>query len=230
MKISIITVCYNALEDLKKTRSSILMQTEVAVEHIIIDGASTDGTREWLATLPQDTIWRSEKDNGIYDAMNKGISLATSPFLLFLNAGDYFVGDLLKGISSPPGLIPVKAIKPFVGETFLKPANYKLGLPYCHQGIIFENKGVTYNTSYRFAADYDYYLRCQYTQLPFISSPSNGYVYYDNFGTSQIHAKKRDAEIAQVIKKEFGKKQALIFCLISRIKLAVKKTLLPILS
>ena len=90
MKLSIITINYNNAEGLRKTMESVLAQTYTDIEYVIVDGASTDGSvdviRE-LATRP--TIkWVSEKDRGIYNAMNKGIRMATSEYIQILNSGD----------------------------------------------------------------------------------------------------------------------------------------------
>lgn len=90
MKLSIITINYNNAEGLRKTMESVLAQTYTDIEYVIVDGASTDGSvdviRE-LATRP--TIkWVSEKDKGIYNAMNKGIRMATSEYIQILNSGD----------------------------------------------------------------------------------------------------------------------------------------------
>ena len=90
MKLSIITINYNNAEGLRKTIESVLAQTYTEIEYIIVDGASTDGSvdviRE-LATRP--TIkWVSEKDKGIYNAMNKGIRMATGEYIEILNSGD----------------------------------------------------------------------------------------------------------------------------------------------
>ena len=90
MKLSIITINYNNAEGLRKTMESVLAQTYTEIEYIIVDGASTDGSvdviRE-LATRP--TIkWVSEKDTGIYNAMNKGIRMATGEYIEILNSGD----------------------------------------------------------------------------------------------------------------------------------------------
>ncbi|MEZ5030715.1 MAG: glycosyltransferase family 2 protein [Saprospiraceae bacterium] len=86
---SIITVCFKALEALKVTRRSIEGQTWTDYEHIVIDGGSPDGTAEWLDSQPDDRlIWISERDRGLYDAMNKGLAMARGQFVWFVNAGD----------------------------------------------------------------------------------------------------------------------------------------------
>lgn len=94
MKISVITVCYNSSATLKDTLESVLKQNYSDIEHIIVDGKSTDGTVELIRqheTRYQGKLkWISEPDAGIYDAMNKGISLATGDVIGFLNADDYY--------------------------------------------------------------------------------------------------------------------------------------------
>lgn len=88
-KISIITVCRNDLNGLQKTLASIRKQSFCDFEVVIIDGASNDGTQEYLRKLRMDNlIYVSEPDSGIYDAMNKGVRLASGSWYFFLNAGD----------------------------------------------------------------------------------------------------------------------------------------------
>ncbi len=102
--LSIITVTYNNLEGLKNTAKSVLPLTKNC-EWIIIDGDSNDGTKSFLESLPkQDNIkYISEKDNGIYDAMNKGIKLSQGRYLNFMNSGDSFNREVfLEIISKEP--------------------------------------------------------------------------------------------------------------------------------
>ncbi len=88
---SIITVCYNNLDGLKKTYQSVANQTGRNYEWIIVDGGSVDGTAQFLESLRHDnTQWVSEADNGLYDAMNKGISMASGQYLIFMNSDDEF--------------------------------------------------------------------------------------------------------------------------------------------
>lgn len=104
MKLSIVTINYNNAEGLRKTLASVASQTYRDIEHIIIDGGSTDGSVEVIreydniikqqrcVTIDQSTIqvkWISEPDNGIYNAMNKGIRKSTGDYCQFLNSGDY---------------------------------------------------------------------------------------------------------------------------------------------
>ncbi len=88
-KISIITINYNDKVGLEKTFYSVINQTSKIFEYIIIDGGSTDGCKEFLEqNTDKITYWISEKDSGIYNAMNKGIRAAKGDYLLFLNSGD----------------------------------------------------------------------------------------------------------------------------------------------
>ncbi len=89
MKVSIITVNLNNRQGLQKTVTSVLSQTYRDFEYIVIDGDSTDGSKEVIGTYAHAfSYWVSEQDNGIYHAMNKGIERATAAYLLFLNSGD----------------------------------------------------------------------------------------------------------------------------------------------
>ncbi len=100
--LSIITIAYNNLAGLSRTAMSVLSQTSTDFEWIVVDGASTDGTLEFLSKIERQ--WRGEKerlhiisepDSGIYNAMNKGIRMAHGEYCLFLNGGDYLCSDTI---------------------------------------------------------------------------------------------------------------------------------------
>lgn len=101
MKLSIITVAFNAVETLADTLQSVAAQTYGEIEHIIIDGASTDGTQELVSRYSSRiSSFISEPDRGIYDAMNKGLALATGEVIGFLNADDvYSSNDVLQRVA-----------------------------------------------------------------------------------------------------------------------------------
>jgi glycosyltransferase involved in cell wall biosynthesis len=86
-RFSIITVCFNALAVLPETLASLRAQSCTDYEWVVVDGASSDGSVDWLAAQAPDVLL-SEKDGGIYDAMNKAVGLARGDWLFFLNAGD----------------------------------------------------------------------------------------------------------------------------------------------
>ena len=90
-KLSIVTITYNAEKTLEQTLKSVNEQTYADIEHIIVDGNSSDKTLDLIRRFENDKMkWISEPDNGLYDAMNKGIRMATGDYICFLNAGDTF--------------------------------------------------------------------------------------------------------------------------------------------
>ena len=95
MRLSIITINYNNLSGLRKTLDSVKRQQNADFEHIIVDGASDDGSVELIESYSCGKTypikWTSEKDTGIYNAMNKGIGMSEGEYVLFLNSGDYLV-------------------------------------------------------------------------------------------------------------------------------------------
>lgn len=201
--ISVITVVYNGEEFLEKTIQSVINQSYDNVEYIIIDGGSTDATVDIIKKY-EDKInyWVSEKDTGIYDAMNKGIKVSMGEGLLFLNAGDYFVGNVLNDKIKIPCFLPLKFNNIFNKLVDMKIKSYTLGLPYGHQGILFENKKILYDTNYDISADYKFYLEHNYIKLNMIKM--NNYIYYDNNGVSSLNRKKRDKEISLIIKDKLN--------------------------
>lgn len=90
--LSIVSITYNNLAGLKKTMKSVLEQTFTGYEYIIIDGGSSDGSREYVEENADKLVYAiSERDKGVYDAMNKGIKVAKGEYLFFLNSGDRLV-------------------------------------------------------------------------------------------------------------------------------------------
>lgn len=88
MKLSIITICLNNLQELKRTVESVTSQTYNGYEYIVIDGGSTDGCTEYIKETDRIDLYVSEPDKGIYNAMNKGIKMAHGEYCLFMNSGD----------------------------------------------------------------------------------------------------------------------------------------------
>jgi glycosyltransferase involved in cell wall biosynthesis len=100
LTVTIITVCRNASTTIEKTLLSVQQQSHPDIQHIVIDGASTDGTQEIVSKgLRVGGVLRSEADKGIYNAMNKGIALATGDIIAFLNADDMYAhSDVVKNV------------------------------------------------------------------------------------------------------------------------------------
>lgn len=112
MILSIITINWNNASGLEKTLASVLKQKEQDFEHIIVDGASTDGSVERIKSYnsQRPAVWVSERDNGIYNAMNKGVRMAQGQYIMILNSGDYLASpdvvgrmyDELRSCQFPP--------------------------------------------------------------------------------------------------------------------------------
>lgn len=94
--VSIITVTYNAEGTLRRTLESVRRQTYANIEHIVVDGGSTDGTLDIVHAADSIAYWRSEPDRGIYDAFNKGVALAHGEYIGILNADDYYQPDQIE--------------------------------------------------------------------------------------------------------------------------------------
>ena len=180
-KFSIITVTYNAEKVLEDTIQSVIFQTYRNVEYIIVDGASKDHTLE-IVNKYHNRINKviSEPDKGLYDAMNKGIQLATGDYLCFLNAGDKFhdsetlqkIVHTLKGQELPDVIYGETAIVDEEGHflhmrrlsapAHLNWKSFKQGMLVCHQAF-FANRELAinhlYNLQYRFSADFDWCIR-----------------------------------------------------------------------
>ena len=113
-KLSVITIIYNNVRDIERTMLSVLNQVYTNIEYIVIDGQSTDGSLQIIEKYkPRIAHLISEPDNGIYDAMNKGLALATGDYVLFMNSGDE--------IYSPDTVARIFATEPdadiYYGET-----------------------------------------------------------------------------------------------------------------
>ena len=180
-KFSIITVTYNAEKVLEDTIQSVISQTYRNVEYIIVDGASKDHTLE-IVNKYHNRINKviSEPDKGLYDAMNKGIQLATGDYLCFLNAGDKFhdsetlqkIVHTLKGQELPDVIYGETAIVDEEGHflhmrrlstpAHLNWKSFKQGMLVCHQAF-FVNRELAinhlYDLQYRFSADFDWCIR-----------------------------------------------------------------------
>ena len=168
MKISIITVCFNSEATIENTLKSVGEQTYKDIEYIIIDGGSTDGTCGIIERyLPYITTFVSEPDNGIYDAMNKGLDRATGDYVLFLGSDDRLMDkDVIKNVVNK---ISTNKGDVFYGDVYRevrkdyycgKFNRYKLAVKnISHQAIfypIFIYKKNRYNTDYSVFADYYY--------------------------------------------------------------------------
>ncbi|WP_456277643.1 glycosyltransferase [Bacillus sp. AK128] len=179
IKISVITACFNSEKYLEQTIQSVISQTYPNIEYIIVDGASTDKTMD-IVLSHKDFISRivSEKDNGVYDAFNKGIDLATGDVLFFLNSDDYIqdehvIDDIVrvfqqnKDLQIVYGNVLMKDEETeyfyFLGQS-IQFKDFEKGLMPPHPST-FIKKGLfskhgPFNDNYRIAADFEFLLKC----------------------------------------------------------------------
>lgn len=178
--ISVITVVHNAKDSIRETIGSVLDQSYQKVEYIIIDGASKDGTIELIERYENRlAYWISEPDRGIYDAMNKGIAVATGDWVIFLNAGDkFFSQDTLQLLSldlTPDADVVYGDVEiSFESICIVKRSgdlkNIWRGMQFCHQSSAVRLKrmvAMPFNTDNPIAADLEWFIRAY----------DSGYVY-----------------------------------------------------
>ncbi|HZI89866.1 MAG TPA: glycosyltransferase family 2 protein, partial [Candidatus Polarisedimenticolia bacterium] len=169
--LTVVTVCRNALELLRPTVESVLAQRTPAIEYWIVDGASTDGTPEYLDKLKSRGIRSvSERDRGIADAMNKGVKLASGRWIAHLHAGDRYLPGALHGLlasaGSPADILCGSILKDEErGEVRYRPTPARLpkDMTIHHPGTftrreVFEEIG-GFDERYPNAMDYDFFLR-----------------------------------------------------------------------
>ena len=178
MKISIITVCYNSATTIRDTFESLLSQTHSDIDYVVIDGNSTDNTisiiKEYELKFQGRMRWISEPDNGLYDAMNKGIRLAAGNIVGILNSDDYYVSNTViekvhniiseKNKDSCYGnILYIKKNKPYRLWIAGNKKSFKLGWMPPHPGFfvkksVFEKYGL-FKLDCGSSADYELMLR-----------------------------------------------------------------------
>lgn len=205
--ITIITVVYNAVDMIEDTIKSIVQHDTSFFEYVVIDGGSNDGTVEIIKKYSsQITVFISEPDEGIYDAMNKGIRNSSGDFVAFMNCGDKLFHLPTKELSNNKKSIincfPVKLSSGFIVNPFnnwtLKIRNT---LP--HQGCFYKNTGdLQYNINYKVFADFDLNQNI-YKRSENIKVFNNPIVaLHDTGGIS--NDKKHSKEIFKVIEHNYG--------------------------
>jgi len=234
--VSIITVSYNSEKTIKRTIESVLCQSYNKIEYIIIDGASTDNTLQIIKSYEKKFDGRlklvSEPDNGIYDAMNKGIGLAKGELIGIINSDDYYESDAVKNmVSSYKGNDPYQILYGFLRmidngvetQTYMTShENIKKAMiphPTCFITKKLYTDFGTYDTKYKSCADYEFVLRMsQQSQVHFVPV----YKVISNFNVGGMSSKYSSQKETLKMRKEYGlvtKKQYLF----GRIKLFVKR-------
>lgn len=184
MKVSVITISYNAVSVIEETIQSVLKQSYKDIEYIIIDGGSTDGTVDIIKKYQEKiNYWVSEPDNGIYDAMNKGIDKATGEWINFMNAGDCFHSNqtLESFIPSIPKDTDIAygntLIMLSTGNILEKPLPLELitkRMVFGHQATLIKtnlHKKYKFDTSYKSSGDYNFFYQayknhCKFSYIP----------------------------------------------------------------
>lgn len=210
--VSIITVSYNAEAEIEKTIQSVLFQTFTDYEYVFIDGASSDRTvtiiesyRQQFAAKGISCHVTSERDSGIYDAMNKGIRQACGRWVLMLNAGDCLTDTkVLADVFSHSGLDEKIVYGDVIlrqvcrGKSFYKykqPApleTIQYEMPFCHQCVFVPRELMChygFDTSLKIGADYKFFSQAYTTGVDFAYLP-RAISIYDLAGVSSVNAEK----------------------------------------
>lgn len=174
--VSILTVVYNGKAHIEQSIKSVLAQSYPNIEYIIIDGASTDGTIDIIKKYEANiSIFISEKDSGIYNAMNKGLKLAKGEIIAILNADDYYYPETIQQVvdkfeQSPADVVygNMTKLREFSGQQYLKEVQPNIEfmeqtMPIFHPATfikkqVYDEVGV-FNETYRLSADYDLIYR-----------------------------------------------------------------------
>ena len=231
MKLSIITINYNNAEGLKRTLASVTEQTYKQIEHIIVDGGSTDGSleviKEYVSSNPDSDPfmkhvikWVSEKDKGVYNAMNKGIIRATGSYIEILNSGDVLAAPevterMVKEVENAeyPSILYGNMLKSYDGKTIINRDTCGNGM-YTPESFLYFYKGTLnhdcayirrdlfdkyglYNEEMKICSDWEWYVKA-------IALGGEKPIYtnidvtiFDMNGVSELHGKN-----AEMIKKE----------------------------
>lgn len=219
--LSVITICYNNLQELQDTCRSVDQQSVLPDEHLVIDGSTNEDIFNWLRHNPQPSyrVWIHERDKGISDAFNKGIGHAKGALIHLLNACDTYavnnaIETVLKTFSADEELAWLHSqyiqhrgdMNVVSGAPFEKKKLWKGMRTVAHPSMFikketYEKHGV-YNTNFKIAMDYDMLVRIRDEKFVFIPTPL---VYFAPGGASQKQFKKGLAEVRESHQKHIGK-------------------------
>ena len=228
ISFSIITVTYNAAKVLERTLRSVCSQSYNNTEYILVDGASIDGTIEIAENYKNinNHLKRfeiiSEPDNGLYDAMNKGLKSATGDYVWFLNAGDTFKEEnTVAKIAYTAGQNMMPDI--IYGETYLTDdkgnvfaerrlkaperltwKSFSMGMLVCHQAFIVKRDiAPEYDLQYRFSSDFDWCIRCM-KKATTITNSNLKIIHYLYEGATTANRKTSLKERYKIMCKYYG--------------------------
>lgn len=171
-KVSVVTVCYQSANEIEKTIQSVIGQDYSNLEYIIIDGGSIDGTVDIIKNYDNKLAkWISEPDAGIYDAMNKGVKMASGDWIMFLNAGDYyhstdvlsrFVNEISDDTTVAYGLIHYFTLEKEFDMKYIPIEKMEYLDPIPHPATMTRlsyHKEHLFDTSFRSSGDYDFFYK-----------------------------------------------------------------------
>ncbi len=225
MKLSVITIAYNNLKGLEKTLA-LFMDGRFAgeIEHVIVDGGSNDGSREFLQHQTLTTNWVSEKDKGIYNAMNKGLSMAHGDYVWFLNSGDFaysreVVDNVLKTLEQEPDALYGETMMVDAGgkelgtRSFISTRklpdelnwkSFNMGMNVGHQSFVIRRElALPYDEKYRYVADIDWMISCL-KHCRTVVNLRQVIACFAVEGFSASNRQKSNKERYEVLKKHYG--------------------------
>ncbi len=235
--VSIVTVVRNGERHLEEAIESVLNQTYDNIEYLVMDGMSTDGTIDIIRKYENKiSLWVSEPDRGVFDAMNKGIRKASGDLIGILNADDWYEENTVKAVvnkiddvGSPIEEAVVycdfyqydEEFNPQVKTKKYSTMNYETGMSISHQSMfigraVYEKIGY-YNLEYRLASDYDFLLRMIQANVEFMKLDIHG-VNVRIGGLSTVHLGESVRETSRVVQRHYGvlSKTYLIFLITNR--------------
>ncbi len=226
IRFSIITVCYNAAKHIASTARSVAEQSYRQIEYLIIDGLSRDDTLAQVRAICPQAIIKSERDKGLYDAMNKGLRLASGDYIWFLNAGDTLpkkdcleilakkireggnaeLPDLIYGdtmlVDGAGNELGLRRLRPPLNLSW---RDYSNGMLVCHQAFLpRRDLAVQYDLRYRFSSDYDWSIRILQSAKQVFNSQMILAKYLDEGGVTKENHLKSLIERFHIMRKHFG--------------------------
>lgn len=218
--LSIVTITFNNLEELKTTMASVAEQTRLPQEYWVIDGSNDGKIKEYLESteLPNYVKWISEPDKGISDAFNKGVQRATQEVIHILNSGDYYfesstVEKVMKNFDDKPDLMWVHAqYKQFLGNNWIisgkefVPEKLYMGMRQVAHPTMFLRSEVydrigLFPVDMRDAMDYDLLIRLRNEKFEYLNYPTS---VFTPGGNSEVNWKRCFREGMQIYRNQLG--------------------------
>jgi hypothetical protein len=222
--ISVVTAVLNRKNSLQRTIDSVAGQNYPNLEHVIVDGGSTDGTLDIIrANDARIAYWNSEPDHGIYDAMNRGLASSRGDYISILNSDDYYRPGAIEAVAKT--IVAMHCDVAYGDYTFVvadigmqKPIvtdlDLKKGMTIGHAIFVarhvYERLGL-YDTRYRYSADLDFALRMKNGGVKFAKVGGAPLQYFSSGGAAETHLVSASLEAAGAIRRQAGSVSAVIY-------------------